>query len=140
MENEAISAGAIREIIDLHAFFEAWLSGRSPADENRLKQALQSVAADFTLVGPAGRRLDRAGLLTWLAPAHGSRGGDFRIWVENIMAVSARPGMAILGYDECQHMNGTQTRRTATVVFVAAPECPNGVAWLAVHETWVQPA
>jgi hypothetical protein len=73
----------------------------------------------------------------WLRGARGCRSADFRIWIEQTRPVVDQGDLAVLVYDECQHVDGRDTRRHATAVFRRAPAAPSGVQWLRVHETWM---
>lgn len=133
---EASAAG--REIVALHVFFDGWLSGRLEAGEAVFAELRAALSPDFTMVGPTGKRLDQAAVIGWLASAHGSRGADFRIWIENVAPLLQRGPVHLATYDECQHIAGTDTRRRVTGVFEEKAGARNGLVWLAVHETWVE--
>ncbi|MCX7341901.1 MAG: hypothetical protein NT037_15525 [Hyphomicrobiales bacterium] len=133
---EASAAG--REIVALHVFFDGWLSGRLEAGEAVFTELREALSPDFTMVGPTGKRLDQAAVLGWLATSRGSRGPDFRIWIENVGFLLRRGSVQLASYDECQHSAGTDTRRRVTVVFEQKDGARNGLVWLAVHETWVE--
>lgn len=132
-----LSTAAEREIVGLHRFFEGWLSGRLADDDDTFAPLARALSPDFTMVGPQGKRLDRAAVLNWLKAAHGSCGADFRIWIESVSLLMTRGGVVLASYDECQHMGGRDTRRRATGVFEEDSGARNGLVWLAVHETWV---
>jgi hypothetical protein len=131
----------ISEIVRLHAVFDGWLSGRAAPDGEALRKVEAALGPTFSMVPPNGRRLDRAGVIGWLAGAHGSRGAAFRIWIEEAALIIRHGDTAIFSYDECQHMDGKDTRRKATVVFALdkwhGQTLPRNLIWLAVHETWV---
>jgi hypothetical protein len=135
--NAALAAAGEREIVALHDVFDAWLSGRASPEPSAFAPIELALADGFSMVPPNGKRLGRADVIGWLAGAHGSRGADFRIWIEHAALIARHGGTAIFSYDECQHMNGTDTRRRATVVFALSPEPAGPLRWLAVHETWV---
>lgn len=136
--NFAESSAAGREIVALHVFFDGWLSGRFAAGEAALSEVHDALSADFTMVNPAGKRLDQAAVLGWLAEAHGSRGPDFRIWIENVALLLRRGSLLLASYDECQHLAGAGTRRRVTCLLEEKADARNGLVWLAVHETWVE--
>ena len=131
---------ALREVADLHAFFEAWLGGtaeNTPAVFSRVERAL---GEGFTMVGPAGARLRRPDVIGWLRGAHGAkaRQGPLRISIVEPELLLLRPPLVILRYVEEQAAGGVVTRRWSTAVFEALAE-EEGVHWLALHETWISP-
>jgi hypothetical protein len=129
------SLAAVRgEIERLHAFFEGWLSGRLPAGVATFAELEAALAPGFSMVAPSGQRLDRAAVIGWLSAAHGQRGADFRIWIENVTVLARRGAVLLASYDECQFITGRKTRRRATGVFERGTTRP---VWLSVHETWV---
>ncbi len=134
-EMEGAKAGE-DEIVALHAFFDGWLSGRLDPAPRHLAQLDAALAPGFTMVGPAGVRLERDAVIGWIRDGHGSRGPEFRIWIEGARPLVEGEGFLAMGYDECQHIGGQDTRRRCTALF--RPE-GGRLVWLTVHETWVTP-
>ena len=130
-----LAAAAIREAIDLHAVFEAWLSSGEAAFA-RIEAAFDP---GFRMVTPEGRLVTRDEVLDRLAGAAGARGAGFRIAVEDALPLAAPPGHVLLHYLERQWTGGTETLRRASALFRADPTGPNGVSWLFVQETWITP-
>jgi hypothetical protein len=128
------------EIRRLHVFFEAWMSGRLPESESAFAPFPAALAADFTMVGPDGASRDRAAIIALVKGFHGARGAVFRIWIEDAHVLLAQPGMALVRYDECQHIadqaGARDTRRRCTAMLTDAD---GEWRWLAVQETWVAP-
>ena len=118
------------EIIDLHTFFERWLSGETE-DLSRCEAVL---ADEFTMIGPGGRLIDRATLLDNLREAHGARAVGIRI--ENF-TVREIDGLCLATYEEWQDEEGEVRGRLSTALFHARDDAPHGVEWLHVHETWL---
>ncbi len=137
----------LREIVELHEFFERWLgadtSGRTavasqedaPADAtmDRLERAL---GPDFAMVTPSGQLLPREALVSGLAAARSSRPG-LRIEIEDPSLVAETPTLTVARYTEVQHSEGNTTRRISSVVFEQTDGAPNGLRWLHVHESWI---
>jgi hypothetical protein len=130
-----LAAAAIREAIDLHVVFEAWLSS-GEADFTRIEAALDPA---FRMVPPEGRLVTRDQVLDRLAGAAGARGAGFRIAVEEPLVLATPPGHLLLHYLERQWTPGTETLRRSAVLFRADPMGPNGLRWLFVQETWIAP-
>jgi hypothetical protein len=132
---------ALREVTDLHAFFEAWLGG-TVADTDAVFSRVERALGDgFTMVSPRGARLRRPDVIGWLRGAHGSRGrqGPFRIAAVEPELLLLRPPLVVVGYVEEQAADGVVTHRRSTAVFEAGMEAEEAVRWLALHETWIGP-
>jgi hypothetical protein len=130
-----LAAAAIREAIDLHDVFAAWL-GSGEADFTRIEAALDPA---FRMVPPEGGLVTREQVLGRLAGAAGARGAAFRIAVEAPLVLATPPGHILLHYLERQWMAGAETLRRSSVLFRADAEGPNGLRWLFVQETWIAP-
>lgn len=126
---------ARREIVDFHAAVQRWFSGveTGPADLSRILQAL---ASDFSMTTPDGNCIAEPLVTEWLRGARGCRSADFRIRIEHMRRVVEQGDIMALVYDECQNIDGQDTRRHATAIFRRAPSAPCGVHWQRVHETW----
>jgi len=131
---------ALREVTDLHAFFEAWLGGTVADTDAVFSRVERALGATFTMVSPGGARLRRPEVIGWLRGAHGSRSeqGPFRIAAVEPELLLLRPPLVVVGYVEEQAAGGEVTRRRSTAVFEAS-EGEEGVRWLALHETWIGP-
>jgi hypothetical protein len=136
--DHALAKAAIREAIDLHGFFEAWLGGGSPSDDATFARLEAALAPAFTMVTPEGRRLARATVIDRLRQAHGAKGqsGPFRIAIRDVETLHVEPPLVALGYVEEQDQGGARSTRRATALFREEPQAPHGVHWLALHETW----
>ncbi len=135
-----LARAAVREIDALHVFFAAWLGGSAPRDPTALSRLEAALAPGFSMVTPEGKRLARPAIIGWIADAHGARGtpaDPFRIWITDVELLHVDPPYILAGYVERQHAEGRDTARRASVLFRADPAGPNGLRWLAVHETWL---
>jgi hypothetical protein len=126
---------AQREIVDFHVAIQRWFSG-AETDHQAFERIARALAADFSMTTPDGRQIAEPLVSDWLRKAHGSRAKDFRIWIERIRPVVEQGGLAVVIYDECQHIDGKDTRRHATAVFKQTLAAQPGVQWVRVHETW----
>lgn len=126
-----LCAAAFDEVRVLHVLIEDWFNARLPA--TALDTLLQRFDKDFSMVGIAGRRVDRAALATFFAAAHGSRAG-LRIAVEQLTC-SVLPGdTCVVRYREDQtDAQGAGSARQALAVLV--PGRDGGLQWYALHET-----
>jgi hypothetical protein len=128
-------AAAVREIEELHAAFAAWMGpGGGPELFARFESAF---APEFTMVGPGGKRLDRAGVLAMLNANRAAFGAGFGIAIEAAVPLAHGADFICVGYDEIQTGRPGPLQRRASAVFRPVQAAPNGLRWLAVHETWI---
>ncbi len=127
---------AIQEVIDLHAFFEAWLGGDLPETDAEFARFVVATNANFMLIAPDGRIMDSDAVSTWIRGAHGTRPG-FRLWTTDHRIVYTTHDCALVSYLEWQERDAVTTCRISSALFIPEPAAPNGYAWLHVHETWI---
>lgn len=134
---ERLADLAIREVVELHDFFLAWLRPHpgAPPDPARFERAL---APEFRLVGPDGRVRDRAAIVGWLHDLKGGRGADFTMQVSDFRPVWQAGDAILLEYVETQYLQGKTTQRHATALLKRMPEAPAGMIWMHLQETWLQ--
>ncbi len=137
-----LARAALQEVIDLHAFFEAWLGGTVPNTEAAFSRLPSALAEGFSMVTPDGTRLSRAAVAGWLRQAHAAKAqpGPFRIRVTDPECLLVRPPLVAVGYVEEQSSGGTRRARRSTALFEAELDAPGGVRWLLLQETWVAPS
>ena len=140
--SERLADLAIRECVELHEFFRAWLTPHngSKLDPQRFERAFDP---EFRLVGPDGGVRDRAAIVGWLHDLKEGRGADFRMEVSDFRAVWSQGDAILLEYVETQYLQGKTTQRQSTALLKRAPEAPAGVAplgilWVHLQETWLQ--
>jgi hypothetical protein len=128
-------SSVLREIIDLHQFFQAWFVGDLSREDASFEYLESALADDFTLVRPNGTEVDRSTILTAAREAWGSRAG-LHISIEAVEVIAAEATLIVARYDESEQEHGEKiSRRVSTVVFRRSEHHPNGLAWLRVHET-----
>ena len=123
-----------REVIELHAFFQGWLGGVLPEDEETFARFTDAIGPEMMLVSTDGQLLSHDSLVAWIQHAYGSEPG-FRLWVENIQVRKAIGGVAVVLYEEWQDRAAGRNVRQSTALFEVHKAAPNGVRWLHVHET-----
>lgn len=76
-----LAQAALQEVADLHAFFEAWLSGKAENTNAVFSRVESALGEEFTMVSPSGQRLQRPDVIGWLWGTHGARAsqGSFHI-------------------------------------------------------------
>ena len=124
-----------REIDELHAFFEEWLSGQLPDTDAAFARVEAVLAPDFTLVDPGGHEADRATMAQILRGLWNTR-PRVHIWIEGFSLLLDAPPLLVARYEEWQEGSAGDTVRISTAIFRVAPAAPNGVQWVRVHETW----
>lgn len=135
--SERLADLAIRECVELHEFFRAWLRPHngSKLDPQRFERAFDP---EFRLVGPDGGVRDRAAIVGWLHDLKEGRGADFRMEVSDFRAVWQQGDAILLEYMETQYLQGKTTQRQSTALLRRAPDAPIGIAWVHLQETWLQ--
>ena len=117
------------EVHQLHAFFERWYAGTADAAEI---QRLDVLSDSFVMIGPDGRTTDGRLVHTAIEQTYGGR------WMQvTIRNVSVRPEFDFGTYEEWQTEGGVTTGRLSTAVMHPAPDHPNGLEWIHLHETWL---
>jgi hypothetical protein len=95
---DPLGRAALREVRDLHAFFEAWLSGTIPDGAQDFARLESALADGFTMASPDGHRHGRAEVVGRLRQAHGSKGAAFRIAIPEAEVLVLRPPLVVVGY------------------------------------------
>lgn len=136
-----LGKAVLQEVADLHAFFEAWLSGTAENTNTVFSRVESSLGEEFTMVSPSGQRLQRPDVIGWLRGTHGAKAsqGSFRIAIAEPEVLLLRPPLILLGYVEEQTVGNVVTRRRSTALFEVPIEGGQRVRWLALHETWIGP-
>ena len=127
-----------QEIQKLHRFFEGWLSGALPPTDATFTRLERALDETFTFISPAGRRLDREGILAMVRAGHGGR-PDLKIWIEKPCLRLRHGELTVATYEEWQEASGVRTARLSTVIFADRPGDAHELAWLHVQETWLEP-
>lgn len=132
----AMQSACLREIGELHDFFQAWMRGELPRTDAAFARFPAALDARFMLISPAGQAAGVEETVAWIRSAHGSR-PDFRLWTTDHQVRFEAAGCVLATYQEWQTRDGVTTTRLSSVLFRADPAAPNGVAWVHVHETWL---
>jgi len=123
-------------IEDLHDFFVEWYAGEAgPADFERMEH---SMAPTFEMVAPDGTRHDRDAVLRMVRESFDRDDPDeFDIEIRDVEVVREMGTHATVRYEEWQTRDGTETGRISTALFREDEAAPCGLAWLDLHETWI---
>lgn len=123
----------IDEVIALHQFFEAWLSGTVKQTQPVFARFKAALAEGFTMVEPGGKVLCRDELLETFWRAHGTIPQPFAIRVKHAKVRLKNNGLGLVIYEEWQRGE----KETARVNSALLREMDDGLQWLHVHETWM---
>ena len=132
-----LTVDCIREVVELHAFFQAWLRGELPDHDHVFARFLGATAPEFALISPDGQTAGLAETADWIRRAHGARPGVL-LWTDEHAAPFADDEAALITYREGQTRDSMTTLRICSALFRRKPDAPNRVVWLHVHETWIQ--
>ncbi|WMJ69573.1 DUF4440 domain-containing protein [Stenotrophomonas sp. 24(2023)] len=120
---------AEHEIHVLHDKLQAWF--RAEVEADALEDLMAHFCADFSMVGVAGRRLDRLAVQALFVGGHGARPG-LCIAIEAVQVVEASAPLAVLRYRE-----GHALATTAPVwreSLAVLRQDGGRWRWLALHE------
>lgn len=120
---------AEHEIHHLHDKLQAWF--RADVGTDALDDLMAHFCADFSMVGIAGRRLDRQAVQALFVGGHGARPG-LQICIEAVQSVAAPLPLAVLRYRE-GHSVGEGTVAWRESLAVLRQE-EGRWRWLALHE------
>ncbi len=124
----------VREIDELHRFFEAWFLGAASS----LDRADSVFAPGFTHIGPDGEYRDRAQIMSMLRSGRGHSDSLRSTPPDHCPVLDTADGI-VATYLESHDLSEARNRRLTTVVFVPEPAAPNGLHWLHAQETWLPP-
>ena len=126
------------EVIDLHRFFETWLTGSLDRTQDEFARLSEVLWADFEMISPSGTRTARKDLLSSVWDAHGvHRDRSFSIRIDNLACRPLADAICLATYHERQAIDGEETGRLSSAVFIRNETAPNGVVWAHVHEVWL---
>lgn len=127
-----------KEIEQLHQFFVAWFHGDLPKTREAFARFVDVLHPGFVMVTPNGRLLPYTEISDLLYESHGSR-PDVEIRIKNPTLTYHAPFVLIATYEEHQYSGTKESARLSTAVFRPDLNQPNGVEWMHVHETWIDP-
>lgn len=126
----------ILEVIELHAFFQAWLRGELPASDAVFSRFASAVGPEFILISPGGKVAGFTETAGWIRSAYGTRPGVL-LWTDDHVVRYADEHVVLITYREHQTRDGATTMRISSALFRRDDAAPRDVLWLHVHETWV---
>jgi hypothetical protein len=130
--------GWLQEVEALHRFFEEWIGGTDAPSGAGLDRFEGALAEGFAYVTTSGTLLDRDAIIAFVREARGAQPG-LRIGIEQPRLLHACEHHVVAVYQEWQEAGEERSGRASTVVFERDTSAANGVRWLHVHETWIDP-
>lgn len=131
----ALVACAQREVVDRHAFFANWFTGR--ADEGAMRETEAAFAPTMVMIAPDGSILSRAEVIAAIAGARGRSADGFSIEVDAFSVLYEGESAVLIAYRERQFGAGARSPRRSTALFTPSAGAVNGVVWRHVHETFI---
>lgn len=128
-------AAAQAEVINRHAFFVGWFTGKLP--DAAMEDSARAFAPDMLMIVPDGAMITSDQVVAMLRGARGKRGADFAIKVE-LREARLLGQTALIVYDEHQVIDGANTARRSSALFTADADAPEGVVWRHLQETWLK--
>ncbi|PSM14358.1 DUF4440 domain-containing protein [Stenotrophomonas maltophilia] len=120
---------AEHEVHHLHDKLQAWF--RADVSADALEDLMAHFSADFSMVGIAGKRLDRDAVKALFVGGHGARAG-LQISIEAVQAVDAPSPLAVLRYCEGHSIDGGTPAWRESLAVLRQEQ--GRWRWLALHE------
>ncbi len=127
------------EIRRLHAFLDAWLSGRMPADERVFQTDFADRLSErFLMIQPGGSRSGKTETIVAIRNGYG-KSPKFRIAIHKVqdVAPAGQPEILVAFYEEHQTgalNSGWDNIRLSTVLF--EEDRDGRLLWRHLQETW----
>jgi hypothetical protein len=121
------------EVVELHRFFEAWLTGVLDKTREEYQRFENAMAEDFVMVPPDSNVLPRHVIMDTFWGEHGSKASPFGIKIRNLVARPLPGSLYLVSYEEWQ-FTPQESARISTAVM---QESDSGIRWLSVHESWL---
>jgi hypothetical protein len=123
---------ALAEIDGLHRVLQAWFRAEGEQDPALV---LSHFDPGYTMITPAGKLITLDTLRAGLPAMWGSRPG-LLMEITGETLLQAAPGLAVLHYQERQHLNGGVTDRLSTVLMLDRGDAATP-AWRHLQETMI---
>jgi len=124
----------VSEVVELHRFFESWLSGSVVQSSQQFDRLAQALAPGFAMIDPGGNLVSRGRLVDMLWAAHASIAAPLRIEVCDTVSRELMTSLALLVYEEWQ-FGVTQNARISSALLSRVDD---GIQWLHLQETWMK--
>ncbi|MFT5050045.1 MAG: hypothetical protein ACI8QZ_001439 [Chlamydiales bacterium] len=140
--NASMHESCRAEVVQLHAFFEAWFLGELEQTDEAFERFAVALADEFVMVSPGGVAFSRLEILDRVRGAHGSAavgsGPAMKVYTRAEQVRTIGDGLFLVTYEEWQAEGGVERGRISSALLRARPGTPNGVEWIHLHETWLE--
>jgi hypothetical protein len=126
-----------REIDRMHEAIEDWFTGAI----DDLAPFADALAPAFHIVSPDGTTRSREEIVASMAGAHGTSADTEPPFVIDIRNVERRDSAGdhhLVTYEEHQRAGGSWEARTSSAWLREEAAAPGGLAWVHLHETWLE--
>lgn len=130
----------MKEIIDLHKFFEQWFKAEIENNDKTFARLENVLKKEFLLIMPSGAISTRDELLKNLREGYSSHKDDeipYKLWVQNIKCRYIETDVCVMIYEEWGEVHGKTNARISTAIFHRNENCVNKVEWVHVHEVFI---
>ncbi len=124
----------VDEVIDLHRFFEAWLSGQVAQTLEVFERLNMALDDKFFMISPSGESIEKEALCEQLWQAHGAIPVPFKIEIKNARCRVLSDTLVMVNYEEWQFGSDTTSRISSALI----EKNIDRYVWLQVHETWIK--
>jgi hypothetical protein len=137
MDSDSLLKQVLIEMCVTREYLASWFAGLLEKPESLEDFYLSRVLAEnFTIVRPDGTRLDRDQTLHgFFERLYGSEPTVIRHENLNMRTILDTGTIVVIGYDEKHVYTDHAVTNALTAIFLKNETAPNGVSWLAVHET-----
>lgn len=123
----------LEDVITTHELIRTWLGASAP-DSAVLAALLARFSPGYSMITPAGTKLDYASLRAFFSSAGGSRPG-LQMHISELALLQESAAGAVVAYREIQTLgDGSSTTRLSTVVYEKSAD--GKLLWRHLHETW----
>ncbi|KAL3689572.1 hypothetical protein R1sor_015881 [Riccia sorocarpa] len=128
------------EIVEYQLHYERWLKGAVENKEEEFQRLKAPVLPECTVIYPWGIENVLVKSVELVRPLYGSQKGKrFFIWVDRVRITKLAEDTWGVKYDNWTRSEDTGTSCSLTsAVLKKKAGTPNGVAWLSIHQTWLQ--
>jgi len=125
-----------REVVSFHRFFQDWLTGKLPNNDEAYARLGASLEEGFLLVTPNANEATKPDILGFIRSEHGSRPG-LEMSIHGFRLVHQIGSVVIVRYEEHEAGEGKDTKRVCTAALRETDAAPTGFRWLSTQETWI---
>lgn len=119
----------------MHDVIEAWFT-----EGEDLAAFADALAPEFRIVSPDGTTRHREAVVTSMEGAAGVHAGEDPPFVVEVREATLRESAGdrhLVTYEEHQRIESEWEARTSSVWLREDAEAPGGLAWVHLHETWL---